>query len=344
MRDREHQTLVAMTYSRRTLLTSAVKLPIASDYWLHRLHAILGLYVFSHFLYRYLLFFTHHGDGDMGFDALNVSVDSKYTEYATIFAMIFLPHLLLQLSGFAFLLPSKRHPDGNRIWPQYRWEALLFCTRCLSLSFIAWRRKVNDWKIDDGSCSIIPAAFCVLLTMVLADQSANLYGKEKSRTIRDLKAPQWSQYLMSSAQFHATVYCILISNTLSVQIAALTVVQLSAFGMTMRRKGFISQKEGVLLYALVLLVGMVVIFDDLRRRSIFNLALCLGNSTAVLRMYFRMNKYIMWSGVLAIISFLQRKGMLSDDALNNSLPLLNFASWLLLVSSCYWKCRQRQNN
>jgi len=143
---------------------------------------------------------------------------------------------------------------------------------------------------------------------------------------------------MSSAQFHATVHCILISDNISVQIAALTVVQLSAFGMTMRRKGFISQKEGVFLYALVLVIGMVVIFDDLRRRSIFNLALFLGNLTAVLRMYFGMNKYVMWFGVVVILFCLQMKGMLSDDAFSHSLPLLNASGWLLLVGSCYWKC------
>lgn len=198
---------------------------------------------------------------------------------------------------------------------------------------------MNNWKLGDGSCSVIPAAFCVVLTMIFADGVAKSYGTEKSRTIRDLKAPEWSQYLMSSAQFHATVHCILTSDTLSVQIAALTVVQLSAFGMTMRRKGFISQKEGVMLYGLVLLVGMIVIFDDLKRRSLFNLALTLGNLTAVLRMYFGINKYILWSGIVVIVSCLQIKGMLSDDAFFHSLPLLNYASWCLLVSSCYWKCR-----
>ncbi len=66
---------------------------------------------------------------------------------------------------------------------------------------------------------------------------------------------------MSLAQFHATVHCLLTSDRLSVQIAALSVVQTSAFEMTLRRKQFISQKEGVILYALVLMIGMVVIID-----------------------------------------------------------------------------------
>jgi hypothetical protein len=325
--------------SSRSLLTSATKLPASFDYWTHRLHALLGLYVFSHFAYRYLLFFTHHKD--MGF-VLAASDDAKDTDAILTFVISFLPHLLLQISGFAFPLPYKRHPDGNRIWPQYRWEALVFCTRCLSLAFIAWRRKMNNWALDNGSCSFIPAAFCVIVTMILADLVAKSYGTKRSRTIRDLKAPQWSQYLMSSAQFHATVHCILISDSVSVQIAALTVVQLSAFGMTMRRKGFISQKEGVFLYALVLVVGMVVIFDDLKRRSIFNLALFVGNLTAVLRMYFGMNKYIMWVGVIVILFCLQKKEMLSDDAFSRTLPLLNVSGWFLLVGSCYWKCIRRQ--
>ena len=273
------------------------------------------------------------------FDALISSDDdAKDTADATLFfVMLLLPHLLLQISGLTFALPNKRHPDGNRIWPQYRWEALVFCSRSLSLAFIAWRRKMNRWNHDDASCSVMPAAFCVVCTMMLADQVAKSYGTKGSRTIRDLKAPQWSQYLMSSAQFHATVHCLLTSDTCSVQIAALAVVQLSAFGMTMRRKGFISQKEGVFLYALVLVVGLVVIFDDLRRRSIFNCSLFLGNLTAVLRMYFGMNKYVMWFGTITILFCLQRKGMLSDDAFSHS-PFLNCASWLFLFSSCYMKC------
>ena len=87
---------------------------------------------------------------------------------------------------------------------------------------------------------------------------------------------------------------LLTSDRLSVPIAALTVVQLSAFGMTLRRKGYITQKEGVVLYALVLVLGMVVIFDDLQKRSLINLAFFFGNTAAVFRMYLGMNKYYLW--------------------------------------------------
>lgn len=323
----------------RTLLTNASKLPTHFDYWSHRLHALLGLYVISHFLYRYGLFFFLRDSDDMGFDAFFNSSSSDATE--ATFVVLFLPHLLLQISGFAFPLPIKRHPDGNRIWPQYRFEALIFCVRCLSLAFIAWRRKLNNWKLEDGSCSVLPAAFCVFLTMMMVDLISRSYGTQESRTIRGLKASREAQYFMSTAQFHATVHCLLTSNQLSVQIAALTVVQLSAFGMTLRRKGFISQRRGVSLYAFMLVVGMIVIFDDLRRRSIFNVALFLGNSASMLRLNFGMNKYVMWSGVVIILTYLMQEKIPCDEAFPRSLLLLNYSSWLLLVCSCFWKCNRQ---
>lgn len=329
----------------RTLITNSVDLPSSFHYWSHRVHAALGFYVLSHFIYRYYIFSllssSHHDD--MGF-ALSMD-DRYYKTYHSVvlhFVQIFLPHLLLQLSGFAFHLPAKRHPDGNRIWPQYRWEALIFCCRCLSLAFIAYRRKyINvNWSLehDDNYCTILPASICVSLTMILADLNSNWYKAHDklnySPTIRGLSAPKWLQYLMSGAQFHATVHCLLTSNRLSVQIAALTVVQLSAFGMTLRRKGYITQQLGVALYALVLILGMIVILDDLRRRSIINLAFCFGNTAAVLRMYMNMNKYYLWIGVAVLLTMLVSEGMLHDDAVPFSVAL-NIVSWILLLWTCY---------
>jgi len=129
-----------------------------------------------------------------------------------------------------------------------------------------------------------------------------------------------------------------ISDRLSVQIAALTVVQLSAFGMTLRRKGHITQKEGVVLYALVLVLGMIVIFDDLQRRSLINLAFFFGNTAAVFRMYLGMNKYYLWSGVVAVLTLLMRNGLLNDDMIPYSLAM-NVSSWILLLGTSYLKHR-----
>ena len=64
------------------------------------------------------------------------------------FSLVFFPHALLQMSGFGFEIPRKRHPDGNRIWPQYRIEALVFFGRCMSLLFLAWYRKGNNRAVE----------------------------------------------------------------------------------------------------------------------------------------------------------------------------------------------------
>ena len=89
------------------------------------------------------------------------------------------------------------------------------------ISIYAWRRKYNNgYVLEDYS--MIPAAICVMLTMLLADLNSQWYMKHDrsnySQTIRGLSAPKWSQYLMSSAQFHATVHCLLTSERLSVQL------------------------------------------------------------------------------------------------------------------------------
>ena len=102
-----------MSMFARTLLTSAAKLPTSVDYWSHRIHALLGWYVFFHFIYRYYIFFSSNHD-DMSFDGPNLhriddlrGVKQQYV----YFIQIFLPHLLLQSTGFAFHLPLKRHPN-----------------------------------------------------------------------------------------------------------------------------------------------------------------------------------------------------------------------------------------
>jgi len=292
------------------IITPSKDVATLKDLIYHRLHALFGLYVISHFVYRYLVFFTHM-DSDMGFNyKLRNGNDEQNASFLIL--LLFLPHFALQMSGFLFTIPQNRHPDGNRIWPQYRFEALVFFSRSIALLLLAWYNKQRDYiPTSDNSyhhyhqtldCSI--AAFTiVILTMIASDYVTKRFRElgMASRTIRDLNAPKFLQYMMSSAQFHATLHSLMTSKSLSVQIAALSVVQVSAFGMTLRRKRIIAQSTGVLLYALILALGMIVIVHDLVINNVLEISITLGNMAAIVRFESGCNKYLLWSVIVIIL-------------------------------------------
>lgn len=288
----------------------------------HRAHAVLGMIVVLHILYRYYLFFTVQ---DM--------------QLQSSLMLVFIPHVLLQLSGFGFIIPSKRHADGNRIWPEYRWHGLIFCARSLVLLVLAVRRRRNRLQDEDGSSisSILlyTNGIVVLLTMMCADLVTQHYTKlgTSSNTIRGLStlAPPVVLYLMSAAQFHATVHCLLTTTNPNVQFAALTVVQLSAFGMTLRRKGLLDGASGIVLYGFVLAMGMLVIWQDVvHRRGLYHQVTCFGNVAAMLRMDLRLNKYVLW---IAAIVLLDRVVVLSATSWAVNWIMLSRVSTGLLLAS-----------
>uniref|UniRef100_A0A7S2MYD7 Uncharacterized protein n=1 Tax=Helicotheca tamesis TaxID=374047 RepID=A0A7S2MYD7_9STRA len=268
----------------------------------HRAHAIVGAIVMLHFAYRYAMFFSD--EPDFGFH-------HHHHNSSKTLLLLLLPHTLLQISGFGFALPSKRHPDGNRIWSEYRWHALFFFGRCIALMSIAWSRKTSAHsEITTVTPWIyrMPSILAVFLTMIGADVITAWYKARNASspsTIRGLKGPRGLLYLMSAAQFHATVNCLLTSDRMSVQCAALTVVQASAFGMTLRRKGIIDHVEGLVLYSLVLFLGMLVIGRDLKERDIFYPATAVGNLAAIIRMNFGVNKYIIWVVVCFVLPIME---------------------------------------
>eukprot|EP00959_Pyramimonas_sp_CCMP1952_P035239 738338-Pyramimonas_sp.AAC.1 len=192
-----------------------------------QVHKVLGLYALCHFVYRYVAFFS--GQPDMGFSA-----DAAHTPW------LLAPHALLQISGLQFHLPPKRIKEGTRQWPEYRWHALVFCSRSLALMLLAhlyqrtsqpqvvccirYRTQVgniNSYLVDNSlptdDLYIFPAyqvvgipllpLLIVLATMLGADLVKRHFAArgQSSRTIRDLDMSQSGKYIMSSMQFHATV-------------------------------------------------------------------------------------------------------------------------------------------
>ena len=291
------------------------------EWCFHRTHALLGAYCLTHYVYRFGIFLGNNVTKDMGFELLTTR---------EIIA-IFFPHLMLQISGFAFDIPQKRYRDGFRIWPQYRYEALIFCCRSLVLMSIAWYRSVHGCSSDNNSdeigtipscCSVWPPAMAVMAASFSADIVTayfNFLGKGSS-TLRDVNAPPGAMYLAAAAQFHANVHCLLIVDRLCVQLAALAVVQITAFFMTLRRKGIVSVPQGILLYGILLIIGMAIIVRDLVDRGILGLGFTLGNISALVRFDLRLNKYALWTLVALFLQWTSTSGggFLRTDAVGKN--------------------------
>ena len=72
--------------------------------------------------------------------------------------------------------------------------------------------------------------------------------------------------------------------------------------MTLRKKGIITQSQGIALYAAVLVLGIIVIVDDLRQRGLLYIAITFGNVVALLRFELRIcNKYVLWLAVVVAL-------------------------------------------
>ena len=338
----------------RQLFTSVEKLH-PKKYVFFRSHASLGLYALLHFTFRFITYFIDM-ESDMGFDNhnhfhhRNNDMNSNWWNKINLFPLIFLPHFMLQISGFLFTIPTRRHPDGNRIWPQYRAEAFVFFCRCIVLLGLAWYNKVQNHKQSNETSSMkgpFPFIFIhitypiIIMTMIAADTVAKYYSTKKgggSRTIRDLKAPGSIRYLMSAAQFHATLHSLMTNDRMSVQMAALAVVQLSAFGMTMRRKGLITQSFGVVLYGCILLIGMIVIWNELKMQNILPITISLGNIAALARFEFRCNKYVLWTIMSIILYIVPKSDEVNDFVMNSNenwkvFGMISSSIWLLVSAS-----------
>mmetsp|Transcript_22572 Transcript_22572/g.31517 ORF Transcript_22572/g.31517 Transcript_22572/m.31517 type:complete len:344 (+) Transcript_22572:291-1322(+) len=305
----------------RSLFTDSKKLS-RKEWRHHRVHAMIGLCCLIHFIYRYTLFFFFaRSEEDMGFQgkvsSFNDSSTFEWGRRSCQRLLVFLPHFLLQVSGFRFTIPTVRHPDGNRIWGEYRYHALIFWGRCFVLLCWGYYGKFKTTIHATANAEVIEKTWydrcvpilAVFMTMICADSITVWFRRRHESsptTIRGLKGPSALLYLMSAAQFHATVNCLLTYDRVSVQIAAMTVVQSSAFGMTLRRKRLLGHVEGLIMYSLVLFLGMCAIQRDLEYHGVLYAATTVGNLAALARMDLKMNKYIIWTFVSMALPIIEK--------------------------------------
>ena len=253
-------------------------------------HKTLGISCLISFIYR----FSNVGEGDMKFT----------TGPATLLTILL--HTGLSVSSMIFKIPQKRIVGGYRIWPEYRLHSIVFALRSLAGMLVTW------YELRYG----LPPNYYVNVAIVLgtiaaADLSTWSVGTAHSSTIRDLDAPPAVHFFFSAMQFQATMGCMLGLRRFSTQFLYVWVVQFNAFLMTIRRKNLAPHGVLVFTYGAMLAFGFCLAAYEQQRVGYYLLHNTLGNAAAVLRLHFRMHKYLLW----ALIGALTQLGRQSiDDA------------------------------
>lgn len=299
-------------------------------------HKTLGVVALFSFIFR----LSNLGEGDMGFRT-----------YPNLTIPTILLHFLLTASSFEFRLPKKRIIEGSRIWPQARLHSLIFLCRGLAL--------IGIYCYEDyfqQSPSYTANLVVVLVTMALADLATFSAKDYKSNTIRDLSAPALMKYYFSVMQFYATAASLYGIRRSTGHFYVIIVLQLSAFGATLRRKNILSHRFAVIAYGVALFSSFIVVVSELRYTYHARGALFLvGNCAAMLRLgpwprskrlsTVTRNKYLIWS-LMAVLCHKIRYVLANEShwLKPHHIPITVLMSFIPIIAHGYyqWKAEKKQ--
>lgn len=255
------------------------KLFTREDAHYHHMHKILGFSVLCNFFYRLCNMNTH---------TLGFNVDDDYYIWTIVL------HAILHVSSFQFVISPKRNATYNIIWPEMRWHSLIFAYRSL---FIMLMFRFMDAAND---MFVFYRFGIVILTMLAADTVTYLIPpSNNTTTMRGNPFPQGTGSIIinsinlfySISQIFATLH-ILFAPTPFYVFLTLIPIQTAPFGMTLQRKGFISQYGWHVSYTAAILTNYIYsaiyIYEPLLMwRYMIFFAIC--------RFKLKINKYILWS-------------------------------------------------
>jgi|MDTA01.1.fsa_nt_gb hypothetical protein len=246
-------------------------------------HKTFGFPCLVHFLYR----FSQVGPTDCGFGATRAT------------AMCLFMHVMLSSTSLIFKIPTKRIKEGSRIWPEYRLHSIAFAMRsiaCMAVVYVetALALKPMYWI----------NALIVLLTCAAADAgSASVGEAARSSTIRDLEGPAALRFFFSFGQFVATTNCLIGQRRYSLQFVYVWVIQFTAFLLTLRRKNLAPHNPLMITYGAMLAFGIGVALYEAHLMGSTIMPLALSNIAVIGRMYFGINKYVLWAGMAVVVHF-----------------------------------------
>lgn len=266
-------------------------------------HKVFGVMSLGNYIYRLA---SQAIFGTMFFD-------TSYWTLASIFV-----HAMMHVTSFQFLIPSRRNRVYNIIWPEMRWHSLVFAYRSLLMMCVLWSAWIG--MIPTYVTPWIRGPL-VLATMALADSITSYYIlmdaiTETDTTMRTNPYPSYIStafarmynLMYSTSQVFGTMN-ILCRDMGSIFLIILP-IQIAPFGMTLVKKGIITQAGWHLWYSLAIFANYwyatTMKRSDIAGLETFYITGMLFFTTG--RFIFHKNKYALWGTIIAMqwYLFLQR--------------------------------------
>ena len=275
------------------------------------IHKILGFTVMAHFVYRMVMFAKYR--------------EMQFVRGSQFDAIMIAVHSLLHLTSFQFILSSKRNKLYNIIWPEMRWHSAIFAHR----SILIWLLQHIGYLKEDDQAIRGARILIVMGVFALADFVTwyyKTYGKvdKEDSTMRGnpypAYIPVWYQrlhnYFYSVSQVYATM-TMLHSRNIDLVFISLLAIQTAPFGMTLVKKGFMTQGWWHVTYTMALMYNYYV--------GLFGLAVHTHIPYSTIHMHvimyciarfcFGINKYILWGHICGVYVMIAQSNPISAAVL-----------------------------
>lgn len=250
-------------------------------------HKTLGTFCVFHAAFR----LSQVGPADMGFGPTLPTL------------VCILAHATLSLSSFLFRIPLRRRGGdlSYGMWNEYRLQSIIFTLRSLAMMLVIWMEGVFGLAPNHAVNAAI-----LIASMAASDASSRAVGPQgRSRTVRDLDAPHATRLLFSVMQIQTSSALLLGQRRFSMHFIFVLVMQFNAFLMTLQRKKLVPYTAAVATYGVMTVVGSATVFYEtsVSQPGLFLVGNALGNAAAVLRIGFRMPKYLLWLAMAVAVHF-----------------------------------------
>jgi len=280
-------------------IEKAAKLVTHEDGRRFHVHKILGFFSLCHYFYR---FYSFCRSGSMGFDSSWVTL------------MCILAHASLSATSLFFKIPENRVQGKPMIWPEFRLHSIFFAWRSILPMLFIW---ASSHVTQLGSHLHLFGAFCILLTMILADYTTSQFKKRgalqpENTTMRMMPFPQQtSELIISITNFYYSVcqvlatLIVLYTSDYPRLLMVMFPIQLAAFLMTLVRKSIITGGTWHVVYAISLGLNYVyAIFDDESLPLDYWL---LATFFCFFRFALNTNKYLLWGSTFIVFFALRSR-------------------------------------